>query len=270
MFLTTTGENQFWRKFKPLFGIGALGLVSSIPIIQPLIKSSIAKMAEPPKLSLPALTALSLVQPAVLLAGAVTAGVALAPKLGLRSRIAEQAVTGDSILPGLKQEGPLAIGLGTAAALTVVGADAALRPFIGEQIKTMSEALPHNTVGMTIAGVLAGGIFEELLMRWGLMTSIAYGGWRLVQKQASEPSATTMWTANIIAALVFGAGHLPATATLVPLTPLIVARALVLNSVFGIAAGWLYWRHSLEAAMIAHASGHVVFTIVSVLTSFGH
>jgi len=73
-----------------------------------------------------------------------------------------------------------------------------------------------------------------------------------------------------MAALIFGAGHLPATAALVPLTPLIVARALVLNGVFGIAAGWLYWRHSLEAAMLSHATGHVVFTIVSVFTSFGH
>jgi membrane protease YdiL (CAAX protease family) len=263
-------ENTFWKQFKPLFGIGVLGLISTISVIQPLIKSGIAKMPEPPKLSLPALTALSLVQPTVLLAGAVTVGVKLAPKLGLRSRVAQQAVTGESLLPALKQEAPLAIGLGTAAALTVVGAETALRPFIGEQIKTMSQALPHNTVRMTVAGMLAGGIFEELLMRWGLMTGIAYAGWKLGQKQQGNPCPTVMWSANIVAALIFGAAHLPTTAALVPLTPLIVARALVFNSVFGIAAGWLFWHHSLEAAMISHATGHVVFTAVSVFTSFGH
>jgi len=270
MFSTAIDDNQFWRKFKPLFGIGAIGLVSAIPVIQPIIRVAIAKMPEPPKLSIPALTALSLIQPAVMLAGAVAAGVALAPKLSLRSRIAEQAVTGQSLLPDLKHEAPLAIGLGVAAAVTVVGADITLRPFIGEQIKIMSQALPHNTVTMTVAGMLAGGVFEELLLRWGLMTSIAYGGWRLVQKRDATPNAALMWSANILAALIFGASHLPTTATLVPLTPLIVARALVLNGVFGITAGWLYWRHSLEAAMISHATGHIVFTLVSVFTSMGH
>jgi hypothetical protein len=60
-------------------------------------------------------------------------------------------------------------------------------------------------------------------------------------------------------------GHLPATAAVAPLTPLLVARALVLNGVAGIAFGYLYWRHGLEAAMVGHMSAHVVLQIPGVI-----
>jgi membrane protease YdiL (CAAX protease family) len=53
------------------------------------------------------------------------------------------------------------------------------------------------------------------------------------------------------------------------LTPFVIARALLLNGIFGLVAGWLYWRKSLEAAMAAHMLGHVVFTVATLaLTRF--
>ena len=55
-------------------------------------------------------------------------------------------------------------------------------------------------------------------------------------------------------ALLFGAGHLPTTATLMPLTPLVITRALLLNGLGGIVFGWLYWKRGLLAAMLAHFS----------------
>lgn len=50
----------------------------------------------------------------------------------------------------------------------------------------------------------------------------------------------------------FRALHLPATAALVGLTPLLLLRAFLLNSIGGGAFGWLYWKEGLESAMIAH------------------
>lgn len=113
--------------------------------------------------------------------------------------------------------------------------------------------------------MLYGGITEELLMRWGLVTLLAWLGWRVVQKGRSLPRASLMWGAIAIVAIIFGIGHLGATALIWPLTPFIIARTVVLNSIGGLAFGWLYWRHSLEAAMAAHAMAHLVFTLASVL-----
>ena len=66
-------------------------------------------------------------------------------------------------------------------------------------------------------------------------------------------------------AVLFGLGHLPATAAVTPLTPALVARALVLNGVAGVAFGYLYSGHGLEAAMAGHMSAHAVLQIPGVM-----
>jgi membrane protease YdiL (CAAX protease family) len=76
------------------------------------------------------------------------------------------------------------------------------------------------------------------------------------------PNDVIFWAAIIFAALLFGVGHLPATARLAPLTPLLVARGLLLNAILGVVAGVLFWRYGLEAAMIAHFSADIVLHVL--------
>ncbi len=66
-----------------------------------------------------------------------------------------------------------------------------------------------------------------------------------------------------VLALLFGVGHLGAVSAVAPLTAAVVARTVALNALAGVAFGWLFWRRSLEAAMLAHMAGHVVLTLVS-------
>jgi membrane protease YdiL (CAAX protease family) len=60
------------------------------------------------------------------------------------------------------------------------------------------------------------------------------------------------WAANVVTAVLFGLGHLPATAALAPLTAVLVVRAVVLNGLAGLLFGWLYRRYGLEWAMVSH------------------
>jgi membrane protease YdiL (CAAX protease family) len=71
-----------------------------------------------------------------------------------------------------------------------------------------------------------------------------------------------MWGAIILAAVLFGVGHLPAVSAIAPLTSMLVMRTVLLNALGGIVFGWLFWRRSLESAMLAHASAHVGFALV--------
>ena len=79
---------------------------------------------------------------------------------------------------------------------------------------------------------------------------------------AGKSADFMLWFAIVLSAVLFGLGHLPVTASLVALTPLIVTRAIVLNGIGGIAFGWLYWRKGLESAMIAHFSTDIILYVV--------
>lgn len=71
-----------------------------------------------------------------------------------------------------------------------------------------------------------------------------------------------MWTAIVISTVLFGLGHLPVTAALTVITPLVVARAIVLNGIGGLVFGWLYWKKGLEYSIVAHFAADIVLLAV--------
>lgn len=106
-----------------------------------------------------------------------------------------------------------------------------------------------------------GGIGEELQLRLFLMTLLA---WALARGRISRGSAILI--ANVLAALAFGAGHLPAAAQVFTLTTGVVVYIVSANAAAGLVFGTLYARHGLEAAMAAHFIAdiglHVVVPLV--------
>jgi membrane protease YdiL (CAAX protease family) len=66
------------------------------------------------------------------------------------------------------------------------------------------------------------------------------------------------WAANFVAAVLFGLGHLPATAALAPLSAVLIIRAVVLNGTAGLVFGALYRRYGLEWAMASHFGVDIV------------
>lgn len=121
--------------------------------------------------------------------------------------------------------------------------------------------------GMTaygwIASVLYSGIIEEILLRLFVMTLAAWLLWKLFfRKQESIPTGVII-AANILAAILFAAGHLPATATAFgTLTPLLLFRCFLLNGGFGILFGWLYRKYGIQYAMVSHATLHIVSKVI--------
>ena len=64
--------------------------------------------------------------------------------------------------------------------------------------------------------------------------------------------------ANVLAALVFAAGHLPATLMMLGSSPMIIFRCFLLNGGLALGFGWLYTKHHIGYAMLAHAGVHIV------------
>jgi len=115
--------------------------------------------------------------------------------------------------------------------------------------------------------ILYGGITEELLLRWGLMTLLVWIGWRVFSQGQSAPSTFCFIVAIALSAFLFGLGHLPLVFVLgTQVTISVIAYVIVGNAAFGLIAGYLYWQKGLEAAMIAHMLVHVVMTTATRLS----
>ena len=139
----------------------------------------------------------------------------------------------------------------------------------GRMIEGIQEA---NAASLTVSGVIAsvlyGGIIEEVLLRLFFMSLIAWVIWKVFYRKHSCENipAGVFIAANIIAALAFAAGHLPATVAIFgELTPLILFRCFLLNGGFGLIFGWLYRKYGIVYSMVSHAVFHIVSKLIWIL-----
>lgn len=188
------------------------------------------------------------INPAILVLISAIAGAAIAHRVGLTSVLAGTAPP-EGFVRSASWAGCYGVGLGFVIAVV----DSASAPLLGSAWQTFAEGA---AIGMTttVMGMFYGGIAEEVMLRWCVMSAVA---WALTSLFRSRVRAVCLPTAIILAALVFAAGHLPAVASEVELSSAIVARTLLLNSVAGLLYGWLFMRHNLEVAMVAHAATHL-------------
>lgn len=107
-----------------------------------------------------------------------------------------------------------------------------------------------------LATVVYGGMLEEIMLRLFLLTIVCRGFGIILRKKGEQPS-WVYYTAIVISALIFAAGHLPATNAAFGLNTVIIIRCMVLNSVAGLACGWLYYKYGLEYAMLCHIFFHL-------------
>ena len=233
--------------------IGALLLLAALPGVVASSWLAVPLLVDASRIpvSLEALQVATAVQNAVLVLAAALAGTALAPRVGLAAPVAAAIAGKGRVLEALRPQ--LAPGLvgGCVGAGVIVGFHA----FAPEPIRAIQPGTPLPLA----VRVLYGGITEEVLVRWGLMTAMAWAGWRLLSRDLQQPSSGVMWGAIAASAVAFGAAHLPAVGQSLPtLSAHVAAYVTIGNALFGVVAGYLLWRYGLEASMVAHVSAHVL------------
>jgi membrane protease YdiL (CAAX protease family) len=120
-----------------------------------------------------------------------------------------------------------------------------------------------------LVGFLAsfyGGIGEEVLLRLffvPFLCLLIIGAMKLLGHAKSwKYTDNIMWVSVVLAAIVFGLGHLPGTAAIMLITPPVILRAVLLNGIGGVVFGWLFFRKGLEFAMISHFSLDMVLHVL--------
>ncbi|MGE3855596.1 MAG: CPBP family glutamic-type intramembrane protease [Dehalococcoidia bacterium] len=223
---------------------GVLGSVLVFPYI-------LATTTLPAGISRETFIGAQLAQNVILVSVAVIVGLWCARRVGLGAPILEGWLRGEPVGARLRSVLPLAVGLGAASAVLILALEATV--FRGVIPVDSGLAAPPAWTGFLAS--FYGGITEEILLRLLLMSLLA---WVLIR---AMPRDAALWTAILVSTVLFGLGHLPATAQLVPLTAVVVTRAVVLNGVAGVAFGWLYWKRGLESAMIAHFAADLVLHV---------
>lgn len=239
---------------------GLIGILSLLAITLPIPPGVELKM------SLTTLKLLSLIQPFILLTIATLIGVNLAEKVNLKAPAFEAITSGHSPFPVLKiQLIPGLIG-GFIGGVSLPLILQLWKPFLPPIFTTNSGKFSFDLSFLT--RILYGGITEEILLRWGLMTFLVWIAWRFFQKRQGTPHKFSVWLAIILSAILFGVGHLPIAFSLTQnMTLAVISYVIIANSSFGLIAGYLYWKKGLESAMIAHAFTHVIMILIAFLTS---
>lgn len=151
--------------------------------------------------------------------------------------------------------------------VTLIGGAALILPdvFI---FSRFSEAVADSylqkpSINYIITSLTYGGVVEEVMMRLFLMSLVAL----VISRFRADKDATSgvVLASNIIVALVFAAGHLPATAMTMGITVPILIRCFLMNGGFGFVFGYLYQKYGIYYAMLAHAGVHLVSKLIWIL-----
>lgn len=126
-------------------------------------------------------------------------------------------------------------------------------------------AHPLVSVPKVVAGLLVGGVIEEVMMRLFVMSLLALILSKLFGKGETDIPVWVSAAANIISALLFAAGHLPGSMAMTELTPILLLRCFLFNGGLGLGFGWLYRRFGIAYAMIAHGAAHLISDLLMIV-----
>ena len=202
---------------------------------------------------------LSTVQSIVLFSVAIFFGLRLSKHIGMGMPILQNSLEGKNQTKELKSIIIPSVCWGAMAGILVVLLSIPFNKLIPE-LNLLDVSIP---LWKSFLASFYGGIAEEILLRLFLVSLFVYITLKVKKTKTEHPTKLGIWLSIILAAIIFGLGHLPATAQITSITGLVVIRAILLNGIVGVIFGWLYWKKGLESAIIAHFSADIVLHVMT-------
>lgn len=241
--------------------LGAAGLLATLALWPYLLVLMPEKLSRLP-LPLPAVIATQTLQAGVLCWLLGWLGLFLGATHGLDAPWLRAWIYRREPDPARRSRWWLAAGLGAASAV-LVAALSTLGP-------TLTSDHVATATGWAWRGALAslyGGIVEEVECRLLLVSLLV---WLLARSRRRAAAPWMFMLAIVLAAVLFGAAHLPAAFAIgMAHTPMLVGKIVLLNAVVGVVAGMLFWKYGLEHAMLAHFCADLVLHVAVPLFGMG-
>ena len=225
---------------KRLLGVMmALGLIAVATLLVVPFETILPARIHVPRAAL-------LIQPAVITLACALLGWWSAPRTGLGAPALSALVAMQDWLRPLLRGVPAALLSAALVALILV--------IYGAATQHILTTKPQLDVPL-LARLGYGGVGEEIIARWGLLT-----GFMALALRLGAGTGRAFWLANSAAALLFALGHFGVLFVMLPDPPLWLMGAVVAgNFVPAMLFGWLYRRFGIESAMLAHGGAHALF-----------
>ena len=130
-------------------------------------------------------------------------------------------------------------------------------------MKAPIDQVPSPNWWQGLLASIYGGFTEEIMLRLFGMTLIVWLLAWITKKEKGNIPNSFYYIAIFLTAILFGLGHLPTAAQVFgELSTVIIIRTLLLNSLFGLWFGYLYWKKGLEYAIISHMSADIFLHVL--------
>ena len=240
-----------------LFIAGVAGVLAAMPLLPQLLK---LQPGEPP-LPIYVMQILSLLQSSVLLLLMVVLGSFFSHRVNLASPIVRAIARSETVSDKVRD----ILLPGMAGGILGAGVILIFFAVMSGHLPAEFLASAENFSPPWYTKILYGGITEEILIRWGLMSFLVWGCFRLTQRKNENISSYNYVVAIVLSALIFGAAHLPMAFMLSPvITAPLILYVVLGNAFFGFIGGFLYWKRGLECAVLAHMTVHITVIAVEV------
>ena len=237
----------FWQEFGILFVASLLGSAAVLPYGLRIAQK------KPLRFSLPIIVLISMLQNAVIFFVVTALGIAAAHAVGLGAPYLEALLSGSVFPTGDGLYSGVAYGALAGAFLLI--ADMFFLPYWP---KPLLEVATQTTLPENFLASFYGGINEELLMRFFGLSGLIW----LISLFA-RPSVAIFWIVNVVMAIIFGIGHLPALKQAAgTISRIMLARTILLNAPVGLVCGWLFWNYGIESAILAHFAADIVYHVI--------
>ncbi|MEQ8240931.1 CPBP family intramembrane glutamic endopeptidase [Marinoscillum sp.] len=235
-----------------LFGLGLIGISSILTMDLPLPPEGEAILKE--RFTQQQIKMLILINPTLMMIIAVVVGTVLYQKVNLKVPLIEKVVgiENDNLnISNVLKYGILA-GVLSGILLSLVGI--IFQPMLPAEFVELGESLKPTLA----VRFLYGGLTEEILMRFGLMTLFV----RIASKIFRGTKPMVYWTGIIIASIIFALGHFPVAYQAVENPSFgLLTYIFIGNTIGGLIFGWVYWKKGLESAFLAHIFAHVIMVM---------
>lgn len=252
-----------WKGFLVFLGIYLIALAAQYPMMLDQARAYIEIMGGSFTYTPNEFALLAMIQPLLLGVIAIYGGHRFFDRVNLRS-LTNEVVEGSRTVETrekeytLKDSMPFIVVFAVALAILNLGFDVIFQNWLPE-IYQPNFSIPN--VKQILSNIFYSGIGQEILLRWGIMTTIIY----VLSSRGRDLNQWVYIIGIVFTAILYGFAQYNSIASLTDFSFILVLRILLLNGLDGILFGWLYYKLHFEAAVLSHVLVNLLVILGNVL-----